>query len=467
MAARTLGVWALALTGIAAALWTLWPRQASTPLELEALREGRTIITYWDRHSGHEHASRLALIDEFNRSQNKVYVRSTAIGYNALMEKTLTATAGGAPPDVMSFDGGMLAQLAVQGLFLPLEDFVAEVPSLQKEAFFPHIWDMVDFDGHVWGIPTTTDSYCLLWNKAAFRKAGLDPERPPETIEELNEYAAKLTVRSPSGAIEQMGFLPWLPWDMSFMWGVLFGGLWFNETYTQVRASKDPGILASLAWQQSFTIDPAAREQLPYAMDPERIAAFSKGLGDYFSANNPFYSGKVAMISEGEWQVTFIPKYAPGLDWGVAPMPQPRGVAPVAFGQTCLADAIPVTTRHPEAAKEFLRWFYSPRPDGRPSPASDYNYAIHNIPCRREEALQDRFMSNPKFRVFVEQLLDRPVVPFPASPCTQFLSDQIERQRERVTFRKISPEEAVVAIDTIVNRELDRLRVVMQKEPVS
>lgn len=460
---RSYILWSFAFIAGLVALAVLWPRQASTPAERRALAEKREIITYWDRHFGHEYLSRLALMEEFNASQSEVYIRSVPIGYNALMEKTLTAIAGGAPPDLCSMDGGILSQLASDGLFLPLEDFMAEVPSLHEEEFMPHVWRMVAYNGHVWGIPTTTDTYCLLWNKAAFRRAGLDPDQPPRTLKELEEFAARLTIRSATGSIDQMGFLPWLPWDQSYMWGLLFGGLWYNENTGWVETARDQRIIASFAWQQSFTIDPNAAEQLPYAMDPERIAAFTRSIGDYMSASNPFYSGKVAMISEGEWQVTFIPKYAPGLEWGVAPLPQPEGAPPIGYGPTCVTDVIPITSRHPDAAKKYLRWFYSPRPGGRPSPASDYNYAIHNIPCRRNEALQDRFMENPKFRVFVEQLLTKPVSPFPVTPITQFLTDQIERQRERVTFRKITPEQAAKDFQNIVNRELARVRTLLRR----
>ena len=448
--------WACTLIGCLVAVYFLWPRAATTPLERQAVAEGRTVITYWDRHSGHEYEARAALINEFNESQDEVYVRSVPVGYNALMEKTLTSIAGSAPPDILSIDSAMLAQLAFQGLFTSLDDFVADIPCLQEGAFMPHVWKMIHFGGHLWAAGTTTDTYCLIWNKAAFRRAGLDPERPPKTLGEIEEYAAKLTVRNASGAIEQMGFLPWLPWDRTYMWGVMFGGTWYDEAQGRMVAAGDPHIRASLEWQQSFTVDPNAQEQLPYAMRPDRIAAFSKGIGEYFSANNPFYSGKVAMISEGEWQVTFIPKYAPGLDWGVAPLPQPEGVAPLGYGETCVADAIPITARHPEAAKKFLRWFYAPRPDGRPSPASDYCYAIHNIPCRTAEALQERFIRNPKFKVFVDQLTTRPVTPLPVTPIMQFIMDQTERLREWVTFRKITPEEAAQRIDDLCNRALER-----------
>jgi len=456
--ARTTILSGLFLCALLAAGYALWPRAAVTELERQALAEGRTIITYWDRHSGHEHAARMALIDEFNRGQREVYVRGVAIGFNALMEKTLTATAGGAPPDVQSMDTGFLQQLAPQGIFLPLDDFVASVPDLHQDRFFPFCWEMVAFGGHVWGIPTTTDTYCLLWNKAAFRKAGLDPERPPRTIEELNDYAAKLTIRTADGMIEQMGFLPWAPWDQSHMWGIFFGGRWYNYETGEVNIAKDPGLIASFRWQQSFTVDPAATVQLPYAMDPERIAAFSKGMGDYFSANNPFYSGKVAMISEGEWQLTFIPKYAPNLEWGVAPLPRAEGAPPASYSLGCIVDVIPATARHPEAAKKFLRWFYSPRTDGRPSPACDYAYQIHNIPVRKQDAADPRFADNAKFRVFVDELLSKPVYGPPVMPVTQYMTDQIERMREQLVFRKITPEEALRRIETLTRRELARVR---------
>ncbi|MBI4559283.1 MAG: extracellular solute-binding protein [Candidatus Hydrogenedentes bacterium] len=437
-------------------LVVLWPSEAGSPEEKAALAEGRVVITYWDRHTGHEYEARVKLIEEFNRSQNQVYVRTLPIG--SRIEKLLTAIAGGAPPEICSLETAVLAALASQGCFTPLEDFMAAEPYLNEEKFFPHVWAMVRFDGHVWAVPTTTDSTCLLWNKGAFRRAGLDPDRPPRTLNELEEYAAKLTVRSPNGMVEQIGFLPWLPWDVTHMWGCLFGGKWYDPATKRVVCGNDPGIIASLAWQQTFAVNPASRENPPHAIDPTMVSAIpGGGFGEYQSASNPFYTGKVAMITEGEWQVEFTRKYAPDLDWGVAPIPQPEGAPPVAYSPNAVVDAIPVGSKNEEAAKVFLRWFYSPRPNGGASPASDYNYDIQNIPPRREEAMQERFTGHPKFRVFVEQLLTKPAEPYPAIPAMQLMSDDMERQRGYVTLYKITPEDAAHNIEADTNTELERV----------
>ena len=459
---KTYLAWLVSILGFVLVYAVLWPREASTEAERKALAEGRTLIVYWDRHSGHEHEARRALIEEFNRSQDKVYVRALPLGYDSLMEKMLTSIAGGAPPDVCALDGTIMAQLVGQGCFMPIEDYVSRSPYVQEAGFFPYMWRAVAFDGHVWGVPTTTDTYCLLWNKQAFRKAGLDPERPPQTLEELEEYAARLTIRGPAG-LEQIGFLPWLPWDLTHMWGLLFGGQWYDEATGLMTCADDPALIRMLEWQQSFAIDPKATDNPPYATDPAKILSFQQGFGAYMSANNPFYSGKIAMITEGEWQVTFVPKYAPELDWGVAPIPTPDGVTPRTYSSTCIADCIPKGCRHPEAAWAFLEWFYSPRPGGRPSPASDYNYAIHNIPTRPEEAMEERFTGDPKFRMFVDALLERETVSSPVTPATQYMNDEIERQRERVIFRKTTPQEALRTIEQKVNAQLKRTRELIER----
>jgi multiple sugar transport system substrate-binding protein len=447
---KTYLYWALGAIVCVVLLVALWPQEAQTPGEKKALAEGRTIITYWDRHTGHEAEARKELIEEFNASQDKIYVRTVVIG--SRIEKLLTAIAGGAPPDVCSMGTSVLLQLAAQGCFMPIEGEMAKSPYLQQSAFFPNCWKLVSLDGHVWGIPTTTDTYCLLWNKNAFRKAGLDPEVPPKTIKEMEEFAVKLTVKK-GDQVEQYGFVPWQPWIQTYMWGGLFGGKWFDEKTELVSCGKDPGVIKAFQWMQAFAVDPNKKDQLPFAVDPGLTAQNRLG-GEYQSANNPFYSGKVAMITEGEWQCTFIPKYAPDLDWGIAQIPQPEGVPKMSYSPECVVDAVPSGSRHPKEAWVFLNWFYSPRANGGTSPCSDYDLAIHNIPPRREDAMQARFMNDPKFKIFVNELLTKPAVVFPSSPASQFLSDKVEQYHEKVTFYKMSPEQAAQEIEDLTNAEI-------------
>jgi len=83
------------------------------------------------------------------------------------------------------------------------------------------------YKGRLYGVPSTPATTGLYWNKALFRAAGLDPERPPRTIAELDDYARKLTRTERDGRITQIGFLPTEPSWWPFFWVNFFDGqLW-------------------------------------------------------------------------------------------------------------------------------------------------------------------------------------------------------------------------------------------------
>jgi multiple sugar transport system substrate-binding protein len=449
--------WPIVIAGAVAALalYLVWPSSLGTEAERKAVKEGRVLITYWDRHSGHEHELRRELADEFNASQDKIYVRMLPVGFR--YEKMLTAIASGAPPDICSMESNSLFPMASQGCFMPLDDWLKDIPHLQKDAFFPHVYDGATVNGKVYAIPTTTDTYCLIWNKDLFRRAGLDPERPPKTLEELGEYAKILTIKD-QGGIQQVGFLPWLPWDISQAYIGFFGGKVYDPVKDMCTTDGDPGTIAAYRWMSSWTIPPVDGPPAPYMLDRVQVQKFRAGFGAYQSGANPFYFGKIAMITEGEWQVTFIEKYAPNLNWGVAPIPTPEGQPARCYSPTAVVDAIPAGCRHPKEALEFLKWFHTPRADGRPSPASDYCYTIHNIPCRKEDCFQPRFINDPKFKVFIDQLLEKPVVTSPNMSAVAIYLNELDRYRDLTINGEMPPEEAATEIQKKTNEELVRFR---------
>mgnify|MGYP000253114749 CR=1 FL=1 len=64
---------------------------------------------------------------------------------------------------------------------------------------------LVPTDGKLLSMPFNSSTPVLYWNKDLFEAAGLDPNKPPATMEEMVEYADKLTKVSADGKIEQIG----------------------------------------------------------------------------------------------------------------------------------------------------------------------------------------------------------------------------------------------------------------------
>jgi ABC-type glycerol-3-phosphate transport system substrate-binding protein len=65
----------------------------------EKASDGRVHITYWEKWSGFEAEAMQRTVDQFNRSQNKIVVEYLPL--SNVDRKTLIATAGGDPPDVV------------------------------------------------------------------------------------------------------------------------------------------------------------------------------------------------------------------------------------------------------------------------------------------------------------------------------------------------------------------------------
>lgn len=84
------------------------------------------------------------------------------------------------------------------------------------------------------------------------------------------------------------------------MWGILFGGEWYDHKLGRMVCGNNPGAIRALQWQQSFAIAPNSSVQPAHAMAPQQVMTFSKGFGGGDSASSAFYSGKLARVSTQE-----------------------------------------------------------------------------------------------------------------------------------------------------------------------
>jgi multiple sugar transport system substrate-binding protein len=98
---------------------------------------------------------------------------------------------------------GWLQDYLKAGLLQPLPASDFSAIEVERE-FFPIVQQM-KVDGKYYALPTAVRSLALFWNKTLFKEAGLDPNKPPATLDELVDYAKKLTKRSPNGDLIQEG----------------------------------------------------------------------------------------------------------------------------------------------------------------------------------------------------------------------------------------------------------------------
>ncbi|MGH8047237.1 MAG: ABC transporter substrate-binding protein [Chthoniobacterales bacterium] len=304
---------------------------------------GRVVIRYWEKWTGFEADAMKHIVDDFNKSQDRIWVDYSSV--SQIDRKLMLATAGGVPPDVAGMCGDRLPVYAENNALMPLDKLAREA-GIKKEDYIDSVWRIGVYKGHLFGLPSTPGSVGLIWNKKLFREAGLDPERPPRSIKELEEFNEKLTSFHPDGSVIKMGHHPQEPgW-----WAPLFG-YWFGAKMWDGKdriTANTPEQIAAFKWIESY----------PRRFGRENIRMMKDGFGAMASSQNPFLSGRVAMEMQGVWIDQFIKNYAPkDFEWGVAAFPSfdPEKLPNVALVE-CDLLVIPMGGKHPQEAFEFIRY---------------------------------------------------------------------------------------------------------------
>ncbi len=164
------------------------------------------------------------VVDDFNASQNRIYVDFSSV--SQIDRKIMLATGGRRAPGCRGHLVALAAGYAENNALTPLDKLAAEA-GVRREDYIDVYWQLCSHRDHLWALPSTPASVGLVWNKKLFRAAGLDPDRPPRSIAELEEYNTKLAHYRPDGRLASIGFLPEEPGWWNAMWGYWFGAnLW-------------------------------------------------------------------------------------------------------------------------------------------------------------------------------------------------------------------------------------------------
>ncbi len=312
---------------------------------------------------------------------------------DGLIQKLVTAVQSRTAPDISWIHPDFLDKLVDAGALYGLEDFIHgndSLPASEIEDIYAPLLEAGKIHGVIYSLPMEATSLALLYNKSLFRKAGLDPEHPPENWQELVDYTARLTRDlDGDGRTDQYGFfvpvfpasgelniwmtLQWTP----FLWQA--GGSESNPAGTEAQFNSEAGVEALALWKRL------------YAMEDFSRFGIAHDIG--------FASGKLAMILDGPWN---LPRYRAkrDLDWAVAPLPAgPKCHATYIAGEQL---AIFRQSAHPREAWKFIRWILRADVQARFSISSGY------LPVRRSALLIGEYRAflgrDVALKSFVDQM---------------------------------------------------------------
>ena len=358
--------------------------------------------------------------------------------------KTIRAIVAAAPPDLCTIaDPNYLGALAANNALEPL-DARFRASGLKAADYTPGSLSQCRYGGHLYAIPYLLDCTVLLYNKDVFRAAGLDPNKPPRTLEEMEADARQITQHDAQGRLTRLGVRPL---DAVTLMGLYGGG--FLDPKTGRVTANNPRNVEAAAYDKSLMDTQGGYES---------VQSFSQGFGVENGSYNPFFLGQIGMTFGGQWNTYWAYHYSPQTHYGIAPLPYPAAY-PKQAGTVWLGGnlfCIPEGAKHAREAWDFLVWTQSPEGQRR------FALSLHGIPNLRASLRDPALRTGEPWRQGYGQFMDLSDSPnaahFPPMPVANLYQNELNTAVDSVCYGHRSPSEALSAVQVRVQREMDEYR---------
>ena len=332
--------------------------------------------------------------------------------YEETTTKALTAATAGNPPHVAVLLATDIFTLVEEDVVIPITDVASsEEDQVWLDGFYKGFMKDATLDGKIYGVPFQRSTPVLYYNKDAFAEAGLDPETPPKTWDEMIEMGKKLVKKDANGNVTQWGTrIPTL--GLGGAW--LYGGLVISNGS---QLSADNGVDVAIDTPEAI----GALEFLTRLSEEGVMAPGGISWGDTPKA---FVEQNAATIWTSTGNLAFVNDNAE-FDWGVGFLPGGKGPgAPVGGGNFYIFKE--TTDEERAAALDFIKFMTTPENAAKWSIATGYiapRADTWETPVMKEYAAK-----LPQALVARDQIqyANREFATFQRGRVTQFLVEAIE-----------------------------------------
>jgi len=332
------------------------------------------------------------LVGDFNKTHPDIQVTATYTGnYDVTLQKIQASKLAGTLPDVAVTEISSVPVLAALGAAQPIDEFIA---SSGGKTFLDRFWPSMllncTYGSKIYGVPFQRSTPVMYYNKDAFSEAGLDPERPPVTWDELISVAQKLTKREG---------------DRTTQWGVELPLEAFNWFYYALTYANGGETLSTdgtkVLWDEPKNI-----EALQFWHDLVNKYKVTPAYTPWNDGPQEFAAGKTAMVWHSTGSQAFMRQNVK-FHWGLGRIPRNTQFGPPSGGGNMLMYA--TDPAREKAAWTFITWMSEAPQAARWSIAS--GYLATNIASWELPEMQALIKEHPEVLVTKAQLADAKAEP--------------------------------------------------------
>ncbi|MFV0382407.1 ABC transporter substrate-binding protein [Paracoccus sp. (in: a-proteobacteria)] len=273
---------------------------------------------------------------EFMAQHPDIKINVRTVQFKDMVNDLARGVAAGDAPDITYIDNPEVALFASRGLLLDLTPYIEASGIVHPDDIFPGPRASVTYDGKIYGLPRGANTIALYYNADMYRAAGLDPDNPPKTWDDLYTAAKALTNREAgvyglafSAVATEEGTFQFLPWVQ------MTGG-----DYDNINT---PGAARALNLWKSF-ID-------------EGIASPDTLIRGQWDSTGTFNAGSAAMSISGPWELPRMSSEAK-FEFRATLLPVPEEGAERASALGEGDNVILASSDNPDEAFMFLEFLY-------------------------------------------------------------------------------------------------------------
>jgi len=413
----------------------------------EAVQEtqppGPVTITFWHSMTVSNKDTLESLVQQFNASQSEVTVNLVFQGiYDDSLNKFLASSGRGSElPALIQIEDASTQLMVDSQEVTPVQDFI-DRDKYDLANFDPRVLDYYRIGDRLYSMPFNLSSPVLYYDKNDFREVGLDPEKPPATLEDVKAYSEKLLQKDGSGNVTRSGIaLDVYPWIFE-EWLAKAGALYVNNgNGRDARATEavfnGPEGKAIFEWWADMVKSGLAFNVGRNPSGADGLLAIASGRVSMTIASSNALRSVFDVIEAGGAQ---------GIELGVGPMPAPQspeGGISVAGASLWILKARPEAER--EAAWKFIRFLVEAEQQAAWYAGSGY------FPIRSDAfdkpAAQQAEARYPYLRVapqeFQEGARNRATQGFLLGPFSKIRSEVVATAIESMILTDTPPDEAI------------------------
>jgi sn-glycerol 3-phosphate transport system substrate-binding protein len=299
------------------------------------------------------------MITEFEKANPDIKVKAVYAGnYDDTRVKALAAAKANQPVQLSVLFSIDVFELIDQDVILPFDEVATSAEDKQwLSGFYPALMENSKVKGKIWGVPFQRSTIVMYHNKDAFKEAGLDPNRPPATWEEMVAMSQKLVKKDASGNVTR--------------WGVQIPSTGYAYWMFQALCIQNGQVLMNLDGNKTNFDHADVVAALQFWRDlAVKHKVMPEGTVDWGTLRQKFLEGATAIMWHTTGNLTAV-RDAAKFDFGVSMLPaSKRRGSPTGGGNFYLFKK--TTPAERAAAMKFIKFMTAPELSARWSIATGY-----------------------------------------------------------------------------------------------